>query len=85
MIEIRFAIFSSSFPALPRSDFMSVLPQMTYDNMALIFLSYFHGYNKNEIFADYQDTRMLLNVATFNVTNRSISSTKKKIEFFKHF
>jgi hypothetical protein len=35
---------------------MSVLPQMTYDNMALIFLSYFHGYNKNEIFADYQDT-----------------------------
>jgi hypothetical protein len=23
--------------------------------MTLIFLSYFHGYNKNEIFADYWD------------------------------
>jgi hypothetical protein len=29
---------------------MSILSQITYDNMALIFLSYFHGYNKNEIF-----------------------------------
>jgi hypothetical protein len=29
--------------------------------------------------------RMLLNVATFSVTNRSISSTKEKIDFFKHF
>jgi hypothetical protein len=29
---------------------MSVLPQITYGNMALIFLSYFHhGYNKNEM------------------------------------
>jgi hypothetical protein len=28
--------------------------------------------------------RMFLNVATFSVTNRSISSTKKKIDFFKH-
>jgi hypothetical protein len=27
----------------PRSDFMSILPQITYGNMALIFLSYFHG------------------------------------------
>jgi hypothetical protein len=37
---------------------MSVLPHITYGNMALIFLSssYFHGYNKNEIFADYWDT-----------------------------
>jgi hypothetical protein len=24
--------------------------------MALIFLSHFHGYNENEIFADYWDT-----------------------------
>jgi hypothetical protein len=32
---------------------MSGLSQITYDNMDLIFLSYFHGYNKNEIFADY--------------------------------
>jgi hypothetical protein len=29
--------------------------------------------------------RMFLNVRTFSVTNRSISSTKKKIDFFKHF
>jgi hypothetical protein len=28
---------------------------------------------------------MFLNVATFSVTNRSISSTKKKIDFFKTF
>jgi hypothetical protein len=29
--------------------------------------------------------RMFLNVAIFSVTNRSISSTKKTIDFFKHF
>jgi hypothetical protein len=29
--------------------------------------------------------RMFLNVATFSVTNRSITSTKKKIDFVKHF
>jgi hypothetical protein len=29
--------------------------------------------------------RMLLNVATFSVTNKSISSTKKKMDCFKHF
>jgi hypothetical protein len=28
---------------------------------------------------------MFLNVATFSVTNRSISSTKKKIDFLKTF
>jgi hypothetical protein len=43
------------FPAFPNSNFMSVLPQITYDNMALIFLSHFHGYNKNEKCADYWD------------------------------
>jgi hypothetical protein len=32
---------------------MSVLPQITYGNVALIFLSYFHEYNKNEIFIVY--------------------------------
>jgi hypothetical protein len=37
-------------------EMMSVLPQITYDNLALVFLSYFHGYNKNYIFADYWDT-----------------------------
>jgi hypothetical protein len=64
------------------------LPQIACGNMALIFPSHFHGYNKNEIFADYWDMigmhRMFLNVATFSVTNRSISSTKKKI-FFQTF
>jgi hypothetical protein len=55
---------TSLFPTFPRSDFMSVLPQMTYGNMALIFLSHFHiGVH-----------RMFLNVATFSVTNWSISS-----------
>jgi hypothetical protein len=29
--------------------------------------------------------RMFLNVAPFSVTNRSISSTKKKIDFFFNF
>jgi hypothetical protein len=29
--------------------------------------------------------RMFLNVATFSVTNRSISSIKKKINIFQHF
>jgi hypothetical protein len=41
------------FPAFPTSDFIAVLPQITYGNMAEIFLSYFHEHNKNEIFADY--------------------------------
>jgi hypothetical protein len=60
---------------------MSVLTQITYGNTALIFLSHFHGYNKNELFATIGIHRMFLNVATFSVTNRSISSTKKKIDF----
>jgi hypothetical protein len=34
---------------------MFVLSQIVYGNMALIFPSHFHGYNKNEIFADYWD------------------------------
>jgi hypothetical protein len=49
-------LFSSLLPAFPNSNFMSILPQITYGNMALIFLSHFHGYNKNEIFTDYWDT-----------------------------
>jgi hypothetical protein len=32
---------------------MSVLPQITYSNMALIFLSHFHGYTKNVIICIY--------------------------------
>jgi hypothetical protein len=49
-------LFTSLFPVFTRTDFMSVLPQITYGNMALIFLAYFHGDNKNEIFAIYWDT-----------------------------
>jgi hypothetical protein len=68
------------------SNFMFVLPQIEYDNTAFIFPSHFQGYNKNEIFLQTIGMhRMFLNVATFSVTNRSISSTKKKIDFFKHF
>jgi hypothetical protein len=66
---------------------MSVLLQITYGNMALIFLSHFHGYNKNEIFAGYWDIgigRMFLNVATFNATSRSILQ-KLRLIFFKTF
>jgi hypothetical protein len=47
---------------------VSVLTQIMYGNMALICLSYFHGYNKNKIFGDYWgDTYigiMFLNVGT---------------------
>jgi hypothetical protein len=43
-------LFSSLLPAFPSSNFMP------YGNMALIFLSRFHEYNKNEIFAGYWDT-----------------------------
>jgi hypothetical protein len=59
---------------------MSVLSQITYGNIALIVLSYFHEYNKNEIFADYWDKSnvFIKNGATFSLINRSISSTKKE-------
>jgi hypothetical protein len=64
---------------------MSILPQITYGNVALIFFSHFHGYNKNEMFAGYWDRRMFLNVATFSVTNRSISVTKRRLIFLNIF
>jgi hypothetical protein len=35
---------------------MPILPQIMYGNMAFSFRSHFHGYNKNEVFADYWDT-----------------------------
>jgi hypothetical protein len=58
---------------------MSVLPQITYGNMALIF----HGYNKNEIFPDYWIHRMFPDVTTFSVINMQINIfSKKKIDFF---
>jgi hypothetical protein len=66
--------FTSLFPTFPRSDFMSVLHQMTYGNMALIFLSHFHGYKKMKYLQTIGVHRMFLNVTTFSVTNRSISS-----------
>jgi hypothetical protein len=37
------------------------LPQITYGNMVLIFLSYFHGCNKYEIFSDYWGTYNVIN------------------------
>jgi hypothetical protein len=33
-------LFFSLLPAFPNNNFMSVLPQITYGNMALIFLSF---------------------------------------------
>jgi hypothetical protein len=64
---------------------MLVLPQIAYGNTALLFPSHFQGYNKMKYLQTIGKNRMFLNVATFSVTNRSISSTKKKIDFFKHF
>jgi hypothetical protein len=50
-IMIRSAItFFINF-RIPRGNFMFILPQITYGNMA-----HFYGYNKNEIFAGYWDT-----------------------------
>jgi hypothetical protein len=72
----------SLFPAFPRSDFMSILPQITYSNMALVVLSYFHGYKKEMKYLQIIGINgMFLNVATFSVTKRSISSIKKKVFF----
>jgi hypothetical protein len=53
---VTFAIIYFIISSISKSDFMLVLHQITYDNKAEIFLSYFHGYNKNEIFADNWDT-----------------------------
>jgi hypothetical protein len=44
-------LFTSLFPPFSRSDFIAVLPQITYGNMTLIFLSYFHAYNKMKYLA----------------------------------
>jgi hypothetical protein len=48
-------LLSSLFPVFPSSNFTFVLPQIACGNMALNFPSQFHGYNKNEIFADHWD------------------------------
>jgi hypothetical protein len=64
---------------------MFVLPQIVYGNMALIFPLISMDTTKMKYLRTIGMHRMFLNVATFSVTNRSISSTKKKIDFFKHF
>jgi hypothetical protein len=74
-------ISSLLFPAFPTSDFMLVLPRIRYGNMVLIVLSYFHEYKKKEIHNYLRIigiNGMFLNVATFSVTKRSISSTKTR-------
>jgi predicted HAD superfamily hydrolase len=43
---------------------MLVLPQITYDNMALIFLCYLHGYKKMKYLQTIGIHSMILNVAT---------------------
>jgi hypothetical protein len=78
-------LFTSLFLALPRSNFMSVLPQITYGNIALIAVLYFHGYKKRKYWQIIEINGMFLNVVTFSVTKRSIFSTKKKVDSFKHF
>jgi hypothetical protein len=47
MIVNKFILFTSLFTALRRSDFLSVLPQITYDNKTLI--SYFPKRKKKEM------------------------------------
>jgi hypothetical protein len=64
---------------------MSVLSQITYGNMALIVLSYFHGYKKKKHLQIIGIIQMFLNIAAFSVTKRSISSAKKKIDFLNIF
>jgi hypothetical protein len=50
---------------------MSVLPQIAYGNMALIALSYFHGYKKMNF------------LQIIGINYQSTSSPRKKIDFFK--
>jgi hypothetical protein len=64
---------------------MFVLPQIVYGNTALIFPLISMDTTKMKYLRTIGMHRMFLNVATFSVTNRSISSTKKKIDFFKRF
>jgi hypothetical protein len=69
--------FTSLFPAFPRSDFMSVLPQITYGNVTLIFLSYFHGYNKNEILNIYSVTNNYVLFRTWNLGQHFLDISRK--------
>jgi hypothetical protein len=64
---------------------MFVLSQIAYGNIALIFPLISMDTTKMKYLEIIGMRRMFLNVATFSVTNRSISSTKTKIDFFKHF
>jgi hypothetical protein len=75
-------LFTSLFPAVSRSDFMALLPQITYGNIALIVLSYSHAYKKKGIlFCRLLDKNVFK--CCHSVTKRSISPPKKKIYFFK--
>jgi hypothetical protein len=56
---------------------MSVLPQITYGNVALIFLSYFHGYNKNEILNIYSVTNNYVLFRTRNLGQHFLDISKK--------
>jgi hypothetical protein len=51
MIVIKFALLHY----FQHFQEVSVLPQITYGNVALIFLSYFPEYDKNEIFIAYHN------------------------------
>jgi hypothetical protein len=78
-------LFTSLFPAFPRSDFISVLPQITYGNMALTVLSYFHGYKKKKyIFTDYWNKSNAFSVATFTLTNNKNIFYKKRRQVFQN-
>jgi hypothetical protein len=60
---------------------MSVLPQITYGNVAFISMDT----TKMKYLQTIGIHRIFLIVAAFSVTNMPISSTKKKIDVFKHF
>jgi hypothetical protein len=49
----RFSRTSCIFYFNHFQEVMSVLPKITYGNKVLTSVPNFHGYNKNEIFADY--------------------------------
>jgi hypothetical protein len=58
--------------SFPRSDFMTVLPQITYGNMALIVLSHLHCRKKKKCLHIVGVNRMFLNGATFCITKKFI-------------
>jgi hypothetical protein len=61
---------------------MSVLSQITYGNHGFDFSLISMDTTKMKYLQTIGIHRMFLNVAKFNVTNRSICSTKTTIDFF---